>query len=243
MSIVSTLVTRYVHLYSTLDRLLAGEHGNQALRRSFAEQGKAFLEAHDDLAKVPYSADPESDYALLQSCRELRKQVARVQSAYEVNERVADMIPGAKAHSGKEIDKVTELLNSPDRLKMMRLIRNPAMEELAANATLRAMLTRAGHGDALTQLDRMNAVDARKPSVDELDIETRIDLVRQAISAPQENSGFFGSMFRNAAAALAPRALIAKINTMAEESYVRAQGNLDKALAARRPQGPAPGLR
>lgn len=240
MSTVTRLMTRYVSLYTTLDRMLAGEHGNAALRRDFAEQGKAFLDDHEALAAAPYSNDPQSDYALLRACPELRKEVARVLSAYAVNERVADMIPGAKAHDGAEMDKVTELLNSPERLKMLRLIRNPAMVELAKNATIRAMMTNAGENSELAALDNLNAADAYKPSVDELDIETRIDLVRQAISAPQGNSGLFSGMFRKAAAALAPRALIVRINTMAEDAYVQAQTDLDKALAARAPQGPKP---
>lgn len=246
MSTAVTLINRYVSLYTMLDRMLAGEHRNATLRRAFAQEGKAFLDDHEKLAAAPYDAAPESDYALLKACPELRKQVARVQSAFEVNDKVADMIPGAKAHSGNEMDKVTELLNSPERLKMLRLIRNPAMQELAQNATIRAMMAQAGKQDVLAKLDRLNALDARKPSVDELGLETRIDLVRQAIAAPEENQGFFSGMFKSAAAALAPRSLIVKINTMAEDAYKKAQDDLDAALAARTPQQPpapkAPGL-
>ena len=240
MSTVNRLINRYVSLYIMLDLMLAGEHRNDGLRRSFAQQGKAFLDEHETLAAAPYSNDPESDYALLQACPELRKQVARVLSAFEVNAKVADMIPGAKAHSGHEMDKVTELLNSPERLKMLRLVRNPAMAELAANATVRGMMDKAGQGDVLTKLDRLNTGDARKPSVDELGLETRIDLVRKAIAAPEENQGFFSGVFKSAAAALAPRSLIERINNMAEDSYKKAQADLDKALSSRVPQGNGP---
>lgn len=241
MSTVARLITRYVTLYTMLDRMLAGGHRNDALRRSFVKEGEAFLNDHETLAAAPFNAAADSDYMLLRAAPELRKQVARVLSAFEVNAKVADMIPGAQAHSGREGDKIAELLNSPERLRMLRLVRNPAMAELAANATIRTMLTQAGQNTVLAALDRLNAADAHKPSVDELPLDTRIDLVRRAIAAPQGNDGFFSGVFRNAAAALAPRPLIVRINDMAEEAYARKQREIDTALAARAPQqGPQP---
>ena len=78
MSTVATIVNRYVSLYTMLDRMLAGEHRNAQLRLAFANEGKAFLDDHEKLAAAPYSNDPQSDYALLRECPELRKQVARV---------------------------------------------------------------------------------------------------------------------------------------------------------------------
>jgi hypothetical protein len=239
MSLVAGIVNRYVTLYTLLDRMLAGEHTNAALRRQFAQEGKAFLDDHGALANAPHDSAPHSDYALLRGNPELRKQVARVTSAFAVNDEVGRMIPGASAHSGHEMDKVTELLNSPERLRMLRLIRNPAMAELAANPAVRELMAQKGHGEALKTLDRLNAADARKPSIDELDVATRLRLVRQAIAAPEENQGLLGGFFRKAAAALVPDSLLRRINDMAETAYRKAQSDLDAALAARTP-GTAP---
>jgi hypothetical protein len=238
MSLVAGIVTRYVNLYILLDRMLAGEHGNPQLRRQFAQEGKAFLDDHFALAQAPYSTSPQSDFALMRANPELKKQVARVLSAFELNTQVVGMIPGASNHSGNELDKVTELLNSPERLRMLRLIRNPAMAELAQDKNLRALLDQ----NTCAQLDRLNAADARKPSVDELPLATRLQLVRQAIAAPEANQGFLGGIFRKAASALVPDSLLVRINNMAETGYSRAQNDLDAALQARAasPGGPHP---
>lgn len=229
MSTVATIVNRYVTLYTLLDKMLAGQHTNAALRRQFAQEGKAFLDDHLALADVPHSTDPRSDYALLCAVRELRKQVARVQSAMVVNDKVAGMIPGASAHSGHEMDKVAELLNSPERLRMLRLVRNPAMMELAANTDVRALMK----PEILAILDKINAADARKPSIDELDVPRRLSLVRQAIAAPEAHQGVLGGLFRRAASALVPESMLRRINDMVEDEYAKAQAQLDRALAAR----------
>ncbi|MBU0858724.1 MAG: hypothetical protein KJ667_02190 [Alphaproteobacteria bacterium] len=231
MSLVAGIVTRYVTLYALLDRMLAGEHSNAQLRRQFAQEGKAFLDDHFALAQAPYSNHSQSDFALLRANPELKKQVARVISAFDVNAQVAGMIPGASNHSGNELDKVTELLNSPERLRMLRLIRNPAMAELAQDKNLRALLDQK----TCATLDRLNAADARKPSVDELPLAKRLQLVRQAIAAPEANQGFLGGIFRKAASALVPDSVLTRINTMAETAYRSAQTDLESALQARTP--------
>jgi hypothetical protein len=240
MSLVAGIMNRYVMLYTLLDRMLAGAHGNAQLRRQFAQEGKAFIDDHVHLAQAPYSADPQSDYALLRAHGELRKQVARVISGLEVNGKVAGMIPGASAHNGHELDKVTELLNSPERLRMLRLIRNPAMAELAGDAAVRTLLTHKGYAQALTVLDRMNAADAHKPSVDELDVTRRLRLVRQAIAAPEANQGLLSGLFRSVASAIVPDSMLRRINDMAEDSYKKAQADLDAALQGRQPPAAAP---
>lgn len=229
MSIVAGLVKDYVELYLMLDRMLAGEHGNARLRREFAQTGKLFLDRHVELADAPYSAAPGSDFALLRANPELRKQVARVISGFAVNERVADMIPGLGQGRGQEMNKVAELLNSPQRLRMLRLIRNPAMAELGGNAHVRALLP----ADVLAALDRLNALDAKKPSLDTLDINTRLRLVRDAIAAPESGGGMLSNMFKRAASALVPDMVLRQINDMAEQAYKKAQDDLDQALQAR----------
>lgn len=238
MGTVTSIITRYTALYTMLDRMLAGEHRNDKLRRAFAEEGKRFLDDHFTLAAAPYSVDPQSDYAILMVSPELRKQVARVASGFRINEVIAKRIPIVTQHSGREMDKVTELLNSPERLRMLRLIRNPAMVELARVAAVRALLEKNAQGDVLKTLDRLNAADAGKPGVDELPVEKRLDLIRRAIAAPEENGSVIGGFFRKAASALVPDGLLRGINDDAEKLYREEQATLEAALRARKPQAP-----